>query len=214
MSESQALKQFSKYLGVDGEKFSPRKIPMRIGYREKFWSSNCVAIGLAQGFVEPLEATSILVTDFAAQYLARNFPRSTADMPLLSKRYNQVLGYAWERVIDFVKMHYCLSDRSDSEFWIRNRDPETLSDMLRERLELWQHFYPKNLDFFSKFEIFDAENYLYVLYGMRYPTIAGKVPPEQLTQCAQITRDLRKQTEGLSRHLPDHRALLQKLVRA
>jgi len=212
MSESQAMEKFSQYLGVDSEKFSPRKIPMKVGFREQFWSSNCVAIGLAQGFVEPLEATSILVTDFAAQYLARNFPRTHEDMPLLGKRYNQVVTYAWERVIDFVKMHYCLSDRTDSEFWIRNRAPETMSATLRERLEIWKNFYPKNLDFFSKFEIFDAENHLYILYGMNYPTVAGKLLPAHLQQCEQITQELHKRTEALRRHLPGHRALLQKLA--
>lgn len=214
MSESEALQQFSQYLGVDAEQFSPRKIPMKVGYRQEFWHKNCVAIGLAQGFVEPLEATSILVTDFAAQYLARNFPQTNADVPLLSKRYNQVMIYSWERVIDFVKLHYCLSDRSDSDFWILNRSPETMSDTLQERLAIWKNFYPRNLDFFSKFEIFDAENYLYVLYGMKYPTAGSKLLPAYLAQCEEITAELRQHTAQLCKSLPNHRALLQKLVRA
>lgn len=212
MSESEAIASFSNYLNVDAEKFSPRKIPMRIGYREKFWCNNCVAIGLAQGFVEPLEATSILVTDFAAQYLARNFPKVKNDIPLLAKRYNQVLIYSWERVIDFVKLHYCLSDRRDSEFWDLNRSPETISETLQERLEIWKSFYPKNLDFFSKFEIFDAENYLYVLYGMKYPTKADKVLPAQLAQSQKVADALKKRSAELSRLLPRHRDALQKII--
>ncbi len=212
MSDSEAIESFSRYLGLDAEKFSPRKIPMKIGYREKFWYKNCVAIGLAQGFVEPLEATSILLTDFAAQYLARNFPKNTGDVELLSKRYNQVLGYSWERVIDFVKLHYCLSDRTDSDFWLDNQKRETLSEVLQERLDIWKSFYPKNLDFFSKFEIFDAENYLYVLYGMQFHTAPESVLPAQIIQSQQIADALQKQAKQLCKELPGHRVVLEKII--
>ena len=123
-----------------------------------------------------------------------------------------IASLLWERVIDFVKLHYCLSDRNDSEFWIRNRLPETLSETLRERLDIWKSFYPKNLDFFSKFEIFDVENYLYVLYGMKYPTAANKVLPAQLAQSQQIVMALKKRATELCSVLPNHRGLLQQII--
>ncbi len=212
MSDDEAVEKFSQYVNLDIGKFSPRKISMKIGFREKFWQKNCVAIGLAQGFVEPLEATSILVTDFAAQYLARNFPKNSSDIEMLAKRYNQVLRYSWDRVVDFIKLHYCLSDRTDSDFWLDNQKPETISETLRERLSLWQAFYPKNLDFFSKFEIFDAENYLYVLYGMKYPTAIQNVLPAQMNQSYQIANTLQQQAKKMSSELPGHRKMLEKLV--
>lgn len=211
MSDDEAINSFSGYLNMDAEKFSPRKIPMKIGYREKFWQKNCVAIGLAQGFVEPLEATSILLTDFSAQYLARSFPKNKSEIELLAKRYNQVLCYSWERVIDFVKLHYCLSDRSDSDFWQDNQRQETISETLQERLAFWKNSAPKNLDFFSKFEIFDAENYLYVLYGMKYPTAMSSISPAQSSQYHQVANALQLQAKKLGAELPGHRQMLDKL---
>ena len=57
-----------------------RKIPMKAGYREKFWVKNCVALGLAQGFVEPLEATSIVITDRCVSLIAKLLPEYQADI--------------------------------------------------------------------------------------------------------------------------------------
>jgi tryptophan halogenase len=143
---------------------------MQVGYRERFWFRNCAAIGLSQGFVEPLEATGLLMFDATARMLAEQFPASRALMPLLSERFNRRVGFAWERVIDFIKLHYCISDRDDTAFWRDNRDPATIPAGLQENLQLWRHQLPSEYDFSSKLEIFNLENYLYVLYGMNYVT--------------------------------------------
>ena len=55
----------------------------------------------------------------------------------LEKRFNYAMGYAWLRVIDFIKLHYCISDRSDSKFWKYNRDPSTIPESLQDKLDLW-----------------------------------------------------------------------------
>ncbi|RYY03643.1 MAG: tryptophan 7-halogenase [Gammaproteobacteria bacterium] len=214
MSESQALEEFSKYLQLDVEKLSPRKISMKIGYREKFWCKNCVALGLAQGFVEPLEATSILLTDFSAEILARNFPRNSENIEVLSGYCNKVLSYAWERVIDFVQLHYCISDRDDSDFWQENINSTSLSEILHERLEMWKLNHPKKIDFFSQFDLFNVDNYLFVLYGMKYLT---RVPPistyEAGVSKAQFAQ-VKQRSEQLAKELPSHREWLSKFERA
>ncbi len=214
MSESEAVEQFSKYLGLDLESLSPRKIPMTIGYREKFWCKNCVALGLAQGFVEPLEATSILLTDFSAELFARNFPRLTEDVSALADYCNRVVTYSWERVIDFVQLHYCISDRDDSEFWRDNTRSTTLSDTLKERLAMWKINHPKKTDFFSRFDLFDVDNYLFVLYGMKYITrpipisdYEAQLSKSQLQQIKQLSQKLRNE-------LPGHREWLVRFEHA
>lgn len=136
MDDDEALRLYADYLVVEEASFSPRKIQMEIGYRKEFWCKNCVALGLAQGFVEPLEATSILMTDFSAELLARNFPRSTEDLEVSVAYCNKVVGYVWERVIDFIKFHYFISDRKDSQFWLDNQDEGTISELLKERLAI------------------------------------------------------------------------------
>jgi tryptophan 7-halogenase len=170
MSEADALNGLAGYLGVSVESLSPRKFSMRIGYREKFWHKNVVALGLAQGFVEPLEATSILVTDFSAELFARNFSTDKESMSVATSYCNKVVAYTWERVMDFVQMHYCISDRRDSAFWLANTQDVKMSDVLAERLDIWRVNSPKKSDFFSRFDLFDVDNYLYVLYGMKYKT--------------------------------------------
>jgi tryptophan halogenase len=214
MTESQAVEHFSTYLQLDVEALSPRKIPMKIGYRENFWCKNCVALGLAQGFVEPLEATSILLTDFSAELLARNFPRVQQDIESLAGYCNRVVRYSWERVIDFVQMHYYISDRNDSDFWRDNTRSVNLSETLQERLAMWRIQHPKKSDFFSRFDLFDVDNYLFVLYGMKYRTRAAPVSAYEAQVSQAQLQAVKQLSEKLCEELPSHREWLTKFSRA
>lgn len=186
MTDEEALSDYADYLGVDQETIAPRKLPMAIGYREAFWSQNCVALGLAQGFVEPLEATSILVTDFSAELLARNFPRNSSDIKPLVPYYNKVVTYVWERVVDFIKLHYCISDRKDSQFWLDNQKEESFSDELKERIAKFRVSTPTQSDFFSRFDLFDDKNFLYVLYGMDFKTQPLSISAKEIEHCNML----------------------------
>jgi tryptophan 7-halogenase len=119
--------------------------------------------------------------------------------------------YTWERVIDFVQLHYHLSDRSDSAFWRENRHEAHLSDVLRERLARWAIRHPQKNDFTSRFDLFDVDNHLYVLYGMRFATrplpISDFERRESLGQFEQIARA----AEQAIRQLPSHRDWLMGL---
>ncbi len=214
MSEERAMDAFAKYLGIRDSAFAPRKIPMTIGYRKHFWAHNCISLGLAQGFVEPLEATSILVTDFSAELVARNFPKFSADIDVLQRHCNEVVEYTWERIIDFVQLHYLVSDRNDSEFWLDNRQPQHVSEPLKDRLARWQLAHPKKSDFFSRFDLFDVDNYLYVLYGMKYPTRQPLLSTyEAQTYRAQFEM-VRESSASLIEVLPGHREWVSRLKRA
>lgn len=211
LSDDAAAEKLDKYLGGSLSQWSYRQIPMKVGRRQTFWHKNCVAIGLSQGFVEPLEATAILVADYSADLLGKRFPRDRAENELLAARFNQRLVHSWEQVLEFIKMHYCASDRTDSAFWRDNRDPATIPATLQAKLALWQSFPPCREDFFTKFEIFDFENYLYVLYGMQYPTPAPRCRPEYLAFASQQQSQIERQTAALLQQLPGHRALLDKI---
>lgn len=170
MKDEEAELDFSRYLGKEHKEGAFRKIPMRVGYREKFWHKNCVAIGLSQGFVEPLEATGLLMFDATAKMLAELIPPSKEIYPCVAKQFNGILQQAWENVVDFIKLHYCISDRVDSDFWHDNKSLASIPDSLKERLESWEWRVPNAYDFPNKLGIFHWENYLYVLYGMNYKT--------------------------------------------
>ncbi|WP_226665976.1 tryptophan halogenase family protein [Microbulbifer aggregans] len=213
MSDVEAERKLHHYLGVEPGALAYRKIPMKVGCREVFWKANCVALGLAQGFVEPLEATSILLTDFAARFLAERFPRVVSDIPTFSHQYNKTLGYSWDRVIEFIKMHYCISDRQDSDFWVDNRAEDSIPKNLQERLNLWESRHPSHLDFFSKFEIFDVENFLYVLYGMQYSTAISDVSEEIIDRRSRVASHVEKISQQLVGQMPSHRSLIEKVVK-
>lgn len=214
MTETEAVARFSDYVGRDLHNANVRKVPMKIGYRELFWEKNCVALGLAQGFVEPLEATSILVTDFAAQLLARNFPHEKSDIPVLSAYCNKIIQYTWERVIDFVQFHYFISDRRDTAFWRDNTENPVVSEVLAERLARWKIAAPKRSDFFSTFDLFGVENYLFVLYGMHYPTRVPVVSVNEAGRAETIIREQLQKSQQMAQSLMSHRQWLTELRKA
>ncbi len=188
---------------------------MNIGYREEFWHKNCVALGLAQGFVEPLEATGLLVFDATAKMLAEQFPSSKLDMPLIAKQFNERVAISWDNVIDFVKAHYCLSKRDDSDFWLDNRAEHSIPDSLKERLARWKHQPPSAYDFASKFDIFNLENYQYILYGMDFDTdmtnFGSRMSQDDKAQ--KIFSDIQTQANLAVSKLPNHRDLIDKIYR-
>ncbi|WP_033083576.1 tryptophan halogenase family protein [Colwellia psychrerythraea] len=213
MSDEEASRKLDYYLKGNPTGLSYRKLPMKVGHREKFWHKNCVSLGLAQGFLEPLEATSILLTDFAASFLVDRFPESEEKMAVLEQRFNHVMGYAWNRVVDFIKLHYCISDREDSQFWLDNKKADTIPDTLKARLDLWQQFSPQKEDFFSKFEVFDYDNYLYLLYGMNYKTKLSPLSTQYHDKAKAHAEGIKAISAKLNQQLPNHRELINKIKR-
>ncbi|WP_193161354.1 tryptophan halogenase family protein [Microbulbifer hainanensis] len=204
---------FRQYLGAQGESAQVRRIPMKVGYRERFWRRNCVAIGLSQGFVEPLEATGILVYDATAQMLADTIPTEKSVMDIAARAFNRSVRYSWDRVIEFIKLHYCISRRSDTDFWLDNRSAESIPEALREKLALWRYQPPTQYDFPSRFEIFNLPNYQYVLYGMGFETALGETAaryPNRQMAHQQFER-IKAYSRSLSQELPGHRALIEKI---
>lgn len=211
-THTEAEQGLRTYLGAAGEDLDVRRIPMNVGYRERFWQGNCVAIGLSQGFVEPLEATGLLMYDVTARMLAEQFPAHRNSMPRLATQFNQRVRYGWERVIEFIKLHYCLSDRDDSAFWRDNRSqgiPQTLAD----KLALWQLQLPSHYDFASRYEVFNLENYLYVLYGMQYPTQLelSRSRYEQQDKAKQAFSTIQSMQQQLLHNLQPNRAVLERI---
>ena len=212
MSEERAIENMAAYLKLDAAKITPRKLPMRMGYREKFWCKNAVALGLAHGFVEPLEATSIFVTDFCAELFARNFSVEKETMSVAANYCNKVAAYAWERVIDFVQMHYCISDRRDSEFWRDVTNDAKLSETLSERLAIWRANPPKKSDFFSRVDLFSVDNFLYVLYGMKFHTKPKAMTDYEAQYFAREMEQVRLNEKKLSGELMGHKEWLDRFT--
>jgi tryptophan 7-halogenase len=114
----------------------PRIIPFTTGHRREFWKHNCLSIGLASGFVEPLEATSIHMIARGMDFFLRYFPDRDCDAALI-REYNRRMVADYEEIRDFIVLHYSATDRDDSPFWqwCKNIKPP---DSLQERIELFK----------------------------------------------------------------------------
>jgi tryptophan 7-halogenase len=114
----------------------PRIIPFTTGHRREFWKYNCLSIGLASGFVEPLEATSIHMIARGMDFFLRYFPDRDCDSALI-REYNRRMVADYEEIRDFIVLHYSATARDDSPFWqwCKNIKPP---DSLQERIELFK----------------------------------------------------------------------------
>jgi tryptophan halogenase len=212
-SDEEAHETLMRYLGPEHRHLTPRKIPIRAGHRTTFWKNNCVAVGLAAGFLEPLESSAIVLIELSAKLIAEQLPANREVMHIIAARFNDVTHYRWGRIIDFLKLHYLLTQRRDSAFWRDNVDPATVPERLKNLLKLWRYQSPWFFDEFDRLEeVFPAASYQYVLYGMGFRTEAqpqdnvgtAAAAARHMNDAAVLTRQMRSQ-------LPKNRDLMNKI---
>jgi tryptophan 7-halogenase len=212
-SEEAANEVLRRYVGPRHDALPVRKIPIRAGHRETFWKNNCVAVGLAAGFLEPLEASAIVLIELSAKLIAEQLPANREVMDIVAARFNEVTAYRWGRIIDFLKLHYVLTQRTDSQFWIDNVDPNTVPERLQNLLRLWKYHAPWFFDEFDRLEeVFPAASYQYVLYGMGFRTEAG--PRENAAAealAAKLFNENVTATRQMRAQLPKNRDLIRKI---
>ncbi|RIA37452.1 tryptophan halogenase [Hephaestia caeni] len=213
ISDDAAEAELRAYIGPAADGLTVRRIKFRSGHRETFWKRNCVAVGLAAGFLEPLESSAIVLTELSAKMIAEQLPVCREVMDVIAARFNATTHYRWGRIIDFLKLHYVLTRREDTAFWRDNVRPETIPDRLKELLLLWRYQSPWFHDEFDRVEeVFPAASYQYVLYGMGYGT---EVEPDAVAGDARMAeramRENMRQTERLRAGLPRHRDLIRKI---
>jgi tryptophan 7-halogenase len=201
--------------GLAAGEYEPRKISFSPGHRAKFWHRNCVAVGMSAGFLEPLEASALVLIELAGRMISEELPATRAVMDVVAERYNEKFLYRWDRVIDFLKLHYVLSRRQDSGYWQDNRSPAGIPDSLQKLLTLWEYHVPWHADFSQRDEVFSSASYQYVLYGMGFETTprTGARFAADAEKAQQLFTENRQQADKLIRNLPRNRDLLAHIDR-
>ncbi len=220
VSIGKAEDELQRYLDADPalakDQPSPRKITFQPGHRESFWHKNCVAVGVSAGFVEPLEASALVLIEKSAEFISNNLPQDRSAMTVVAKRFNDIIGRYWIDIIDFLKLHYVLSERTDSEYWREHRESQTMPDSLRDSLDLWRSHVPWVSDSNNRVELFSAASIQYVLYGMGFVTDINSSRYRSWNKDAaladRLMQDNLGKTEALMASQPTNRDLLN-LVR-
>ncbi|RYD49248.1 MAG: tryptophan 7-halogenase [Sphingomonadales bacterium] len=192
--------------GIQGKPlFDPRLIRFRTGRRRKVWNGNCVALGLASGFIEPLESTSIHLVKVAIMRLIQSFPFGGIS-EAVAERFNENSRQEIENIRDFIILHYHLNQR-DEPFWKRCREmdvPESLKQRIaafRDGAEAYQ----------DGIDLFRVDSWVQVLMGQgleprSYHALARMMPAAELRQALA---GLKANIEKAVGELPTHQAFLQ-----
>ena len=179
----------------------PRLLKFRAGRRTQSWRRNCVALGLASGFLEPLESTSIYLIQIAVMHLLPLLPGRRAD-PLLADEFNRRMDVEYERIRDFLILHYHLNDRDDAEIWKYCRAMD-VPESLTAKMELFRH--SGHVEQYRD-GLFTPPSWLSVYLGQglepeRYHALADNLPLDRLVrQLDDLRSDIEDRVEEMPRH--------------
>ena len=234
IDDEQAELELRRFEGRHSDDLDTRIVQFRVGLRDAAWTGNCIAIGLAGGFIEPLESTGLYLSHLAAVMLAEHFPYGD-EMAPLALRFNRIMTNRYYEILDFINMHYCLTRRTDSEFWREVQRPERITDRLRGKLGYWRTKPPSRSDFEDQFfpgfagerrsgvpgdhrspidtgGLWGHESYEAILYGLDWLE-------EQCTEWfgprrapPRLSGHLLRQLELATRNLPPHDVWLRQVA--
>lgn len=191
-----------------GENVTPRFLKMRVGRQSHFWNRNVLAVGLSAGFLEPLESSGIHLSQVGIEMFLKLFPQGP-DWSPLRDHYNNRMSAIYDEVRDFVQLHYGLSQRTDTPFWIAAREAK-LSSSLKRRLELYDD--AGILDPLLP-QAFPETSYYHLLTG------SGRLPRRPSALALSIDSDqiqgilaaISHQNQQAMRDLPLHEEVLQRI---
>ncbi len=187
---------------VDGKVLTePNVIKFKTGRRKKSWNKNCIAMGLASGFLEPLESTSIHMIMTAVTRLLQLFPHSEIKQSTVDE-YNMQAESEFLRIRDFIVLHYKATERDDSPFWRYCKDMEVPDD-LKHRMTIFKE---SGKSFQVEGELFRLDSWTQVMLGQgiipsSYHPIVELMSESELQLFLQtIAADVDKSIAGMSTH--------------
>jgi tryptophan halogenase len=188
----------------------PRPLRFTTGHRREHWAHNCVALGLAAGFMEPLESTSIHLVQSGIARLLNLLPNAQDDLAVARAVFNRLSRVEWERIRDFLILHYVANQRHGDPFWDHCRTmavPATLT----EKIALFEE---AGLFIREEDELFLDDSWAQVMLGQgiaprHWSPLADNVPAEDVGPfLASVARSARVRAEAM----PGHADFLAKMM--
>lgn len=210
ISDDEALETLMQ--NIDGKPIrDPNFLRFKTGRRNKFWNKNVVAIGLSAGFMEPLESTSIHLIQTAISKLVALLSEGGVS-PRQESSFNRLTAKEYNRIRDFLILHYKATERDDSEFWNYCRTMD-IPDSLSEKIELFES---NGQIFREEDELFMETSWVAVLKGQHihprsYNPMADAFPEPQLSDEVQ---EIEKSIQYLVHHMPRHEDFIQRYCAA
>jgi tryptophan halogenase len=213
-TKEKAEKVLRKYIGEKGENAQLRHLDMRVGYRSKQWVKNCVSIGLSAGFIEPLESTGIYLVEIGLKTLINLFPWK-GECDANATQFNKLMESQFLGTIDFIKLHYALSNRKDTAFWRDNTNDETFPKTLKEFLVRCEYRVPNVFDLPIGPQCFNIFSYYAVLYGMnKVPNLEHlRTHYKYHEQAEKLPQQVDEILVKATKELPNHRKYIEELNR-
>lgn len=197
---------------LDGEPLGePRALSFTTGRRDQFWHKNCVSIGLASGFMEPLESTSIHLIQSNIDRLIALFPTTRIHQADVDE-YNRSVGYEYERIRDFLVLHYKQTRRDDTPFWRYCRDM-AVPHSLAEKLDL---FAANGRVFRDEKDLFKETSWVQVMLGQGIAPQGHSVMADRLNegQLSEFLDSVKTIVGNAVAPLPGHNDFIQQTCRA
>lgn len=201
-SDDEAVATLHKLQAGAKQVAEPRMLKMRIGHRSRTWERNCLAIGMAGGFLEPLESTGIYLIELALSMFVDHLP-SSRESARSQEQYNLLMNDLFDELRDFVMIHYTLSARRDTPFWRDFTEGVKLPDGLEYLMNLWREKVPHATDLQRKVSLFGPANYFFIMAGLRH------LPERGIGQAPYLAPDVSKRvldTVAEIRRMANHRS--------
>ena len=179
LSKEQAEQELRDHIGADAKGQEARHIRMRVGRVNNHWRQNCLAVGLSQGFIEPLEATALGLVQYTLEEFISQYSQDKG-----RETFNALVNEAFDETRDYIVLHYKLNSRKDSQYWIDNRNNEAISDKLKAIIEAWDsgQYFEKT----AKSRAYTLPSWYCIFAGMgRFPEKLQEAPKDYLAPIEQ-----------------------------
>jgi hypothetical protein len=216
-SREKAEEELRQFIGKRASEIEAQHITLRAGRSRSLWVKNCVAIGLAGGFSDPLESTGLYLTQRGIEELVNYWPNTRSESFFMAE-YNRIMRAEHDTIKNFIALHYCTSSREDTAFWESNKNSLILPQEVKELLAIWKSgvLMKKTMHIPGKARLdapFAVSNHQRLFTGMHYlPNKApGTLGFHENTEVLKTIKSIQQKMSEEAERYPSHNEFVDSL---